>query len=64
MATITLTLKARNKKDGTSPIVIRIRYKGRFFDIPTGESIIERCSSHILSSSLTLSLVQTRIGNP
>jgi hypothetical protein len=41
MATITLTLKARNKKDGTSPIVIRIRYKGRFFDIPTGESIIE-----------------------
>jgi integrase len=41
MATISITSKARIKKDGTSPIVIRIRHKSSFFDIATGESIVE-----------------------
>ncbi len=39
MATIQLTLKNREKRDGTFPVVLRIRHNKQYFDIPTNQSI-------------------------
>lgn len=36
MVTILLTIQSRKKKDNTQPVIIRVRYKNRYFDIPTG----------------------------
>ena len=41
MATISITIRARAKNDNTYPIVIRIRHSNGFFDISTGESVLE-----------------------
>jgi integrase/recombinase XerD len=41
MANIQLNLKSRKKSDGSYPIVIRIRHNRAFFDIATGESIVD-----------------------
>lgn len=39
MATIQLTLKSRSRKDGTYPVIIRVRHNGKYFDIPTNTSV-------------------------
>ncbi|WP_157807148.1 Arm DNA-binding domain-containing protein [Algoriphagus formosus] len=39
MATIQLTLKSRSRRDGTFPLVFRIRHNRQYFDIPTNKSI-------------------------
>lgn len=41
MATINLTIGSRSKKNGTQPIFIRIRHGSSYFDISTGESVLE-----------------------
>ena len=41
MATISITIRARAKSDNTHPVVIRIRHNNGFFDISTGESVVE-----------------------
>lgn len=39
MATVQLTVKSRSRKDGTYPLVFRIRHNRQYFDIPTNKSI-------------------------
>lgn len=39
MATIQITLKSRKKRDGTYPVVIRIRHNKQYLDIQTNESV-------------------------
>lgn len=42
MVTILISLQSRKKKDNTQPVVIRIRYKNRYFDIATGIYLTKR----------------------
>lgn len=39
MATIQITLKSRKKRDGTYPVVIRIRHNKQYLDIQTSASV-------------------------
>ena len=43
MATIKTILDTRrSKKDGTFPVVIRVRHQEKYFDIPTSYSVLEK----------------------